>query len=51
MGALERGARLPQLDTVLKLAFALSVPPGELIEGMAWVFGEFALSHPLGDAD
>jgi transcriptional regulator with XRE-family HTH domain len=44
VGALERGARLPQLDTILKLAAGLSISPGDLIEGMAWVSDEFALS-------
>ncbi len=42
VGELERGARLPQLDTILKLAGALAIPPADLIDGMAWtedVFG------------
>jgi transcriptional regulator with XRE-family HTH domain len=41
VGELERGARMPQLDTILKLAAALSISPCELIEGMAWVSGAF----------
>jgi transcriptional regulator with XRE-family HTH domain len=36
---LERGMRLPRIDTVIKLAGALSVPPGELLKGMAWTAG------------
>ena len=33
---LERGDRLPRIDTLIKLAGALSVPPGDLLKGMAW---------------
>jgi transcriptional regulator with XRE-family HTH domain len=36
IGLLERGERLPRIDTVIKLAGALSVPPSELIEGIGW---------------
>jgi len=34
---LERGLRIPRIDTVIKLAGALEVPPGDLLKGMAWV--------------
>jgi hypothetical protein len=27
---------MPRLDTILKVAGGLSVPPAELLEGMAW---------------
>lgn len=33
---LERGLRLPRLDTIVKLAGALEVPPCDLLTGMAW---------------
>lgn len=33
---LERGVRLARIDTLVKLAGALSVPPGDLLKGMAW---------------
>jgi transcriptional regulator with XRE-family HTH domain len=33
---LERGVRLARIDTVVKLAGALEVPPGDLLKGMAW---------------
>jgi transcriptional regulator with XRE-family HTH domain len=33
---LERGARLPRIDTVVKLAGALAIPPSDLIEGIDW---------------
>jgi transcriptional regulator with XRE-family HTH domain len=36
---LERGVRLPRIDTVVKLAGALSVPPGDLLKGVAWTPG------------
>ena len=36
VGLLERGLRLPRLDTIVKLAGALEVPPCELLTGMAW---------------
>lgn len=34
---LERGQRLPRIDTVIKLAFSLDALPGDLVEGLAWV--------------
>jgi transcriptional regulator with XRE-family HTH domain len=37
---LERGTRIPRIDTVVKLAGALEVEPGELLDGMAWEAGE-----------
>jgi transcriptional regulator with XRE-family HTH domain len=36
---LERGVRLPKIDTLVKLAGALSVPPGDLLKGIAWTQG------------
>lgn len=33
---LERGLRLPRLDTIAKLAGALGIEPCELLEGMSW---------------
>lgn len=36
IGLLERGERLPRIDTAIKLAFAVSVPPEELFEGIEW---------------
>jgi XRE family transcriptional regulator, regulator of sulfur utilization len=40
VGMLERGARLPRIDTLLKLMGALEVSADELLEGMSWVPGE-----------
>ena len=36
IGLLERGTRVPRIDTLVKLAGALSVAPSELIEGIDW---------------
>jgi transcriptional regulator with XRE-family HTH domain len=36
---LERGLRLPQLDTIVKLSGAIEVEPCELFAGMAWRLG------------
>jgi transcriptional regulator with XRE-family HTH domain len=36
---LERGVRLARIDTLVKLAGALSIPPGDLLKGMAWTPG------------
>ena len=36
IGELERGVRVPRIDTLIKLAGALSVPPGDLLKGIAW---------------
>jgi transcriptional regulator with XRE-family HTH domain len=33
---LERGTRIARVDTLVKLAGALAVPPVDLIEGIAW---------------
>ena len=33
---LERGLRTARIDTLVKLAGALSVSPAELLEGIAW---------------
>lgn len=37
---LERGLRIPRIDTVIKLAGALEVEPGDLLDGLAWVPAE-----------
>ncbi|MGC1165337.1 MAG: helix-turn-helix transcriptional regulator [Solirubrobacterales bacterium] len=37
IGLLERGGRVARIDTLLKLAGALELPPGDLLDGMAWV--------------
>ena len=37
VGLLERGARTPRIDTLIKLATALEVEPGELLAGIDWM--------------
>jgi transcriptional regulator with XRE-family HTH domain len=39
IGLLERGGRVPRIDTFLKLTGSLEVPTGELLEGMRWTPG------------
>lgn len=36
VGLLERGARIPRIDTLIKLASALSVRPKALLKGIEW---------------
>lgn len=50
IGMLERGVRLPRIDTVLKLAGALAISPCDLLARMEWRPGEprpgeFQASH------
>jgi transcriptional regulator with XRE-family HTH domain len=40
IGLLERGGRIPRIDTLAKLAGALGVKPADLFEGIAWTPGE-----------
>jgi len=40
VSSLERGKRLPRVDTAAKLAGAVKAAPGELFEGIAWEPGE-----------
>jgi transcriptional regulator with XRE-family HTH domain len=40
IGLLERGARVPRIDTLIKLAAALNVPPDDLLGGIGWEPGK-----------
>jgi len=50
IGMVENGVRLPRVDTLLKLAFSLAVPVGELVAGIEWIVpatagpGSFAIA-------
>jgi transcriptional regulator with XRE-family HTH domain len=37
IGRLEAGERACRIDTLIRLAGAMAVPPGELLDGIAWV--------------
>ncbi|MGD9735211.1 MAG: helix-turn-helix domain-containing protein [Solirubrobacterales bacterium] len=37
VGLIERGQRMPRYDTLLKLAGAIGVEPGEFFQGARWV--------------
>ena len=39
VGQLERGERVARVDTLVKLAGSLALPPGELLDGMGWTPG------------
>ena len=51
IGLLERGGRLPRIDTLAKLAGALGVEPGALFEGIAWTPGDFRRGQFKPDQD
>ena len=40
IGQLERGERIPRIDTLIKLAGALGVSPADLLDGLSWEPGE-----------
>lgn len=40
IGMLERGARMPRIDTLIKLAVALDIDPADLLKGIDWKPGE-----------
>jgi transcriptional regulator with XRE-family HTH domain len=37
IGKLEKGERVPRIDTLVRLADSMVVPPGELLDGIYWV--------------
>lgn len=45
VGLLERGERIPKIDTAAKLAGALGVTPAELLDGIEWRPGEIRPGH------
>ena len=51
IGLLERGGRLPRIDTLAKLAGALEVEPAALFEGIVWTSGDFRRGQFKPDED
>jgi transcriptional regulator with XRE-family HTH domain len=37
IGFLENGKRMARIDTLVKLAYSVEVPPGDLVRGLVWV--------------
>ena len=40
IGMLENGVRVARIDTLVQLAGAMSIPPGDLLEGIFWTPGD-----------
>jgi transcriptional regulator with XRE-family HTH domain len=40
IGLLEHGRRIARVDTLIKLAGAMAIPPSELLEGIYWAPGD-----------
>lgn len=40
IGMLEHGQRVARIDTLIRLAGAMGIPPGELLEGIHWSVGD-----------
>jgi transcriptional regulator with XRE-family HTH domain len=57
VGQIERGERVARVDTLVKLAGSLGIPPGELLDGMDWDPGGTRLGRfefiraPEGDGE
>lgn len=49
IGLLERGGRVPKIDTLAKLAGALGVPAAALLDGIVWEPGDFRRGRFLKD--
>lgn len=48
VGQIERGERVCRVDTLIKLAGSLDVPPGDLLTGMGWEPGGTRLGQFMG---
>jgi transcriptional regulator with XRE-family HTH domain len=51
IGLLERGARTPRIDTLIKLSSGLGIAPQALLEGIDWNMGEVTPGRFLLGAD
>ena len=45
IGLLERGERMPRIDTAIKLAGAVSASPADLFDGIEWTPGEVTVGR------
>lgn len=45
IGLLERGGRIPRIDTLVKIAGSLGVSPCQLLEGIVWQPGNIAYGN------
>jgi transcriptional regulator with XRE-family HTH domain len=50
IGLLEKGARVPRIDTLIKLAAALRVEAADLLDGIEWTPGATEPGRFLSDA-
>lgn len=48
IGLIERGERVCRVDTLVKLAGSLDIPPGDLLDGIDWDPGSTRLGHFTG---
>ncbi len=48
---IERGTRIPRIDTAAKLAAVLGVDPGDLFDGIDWEPGDFQRGRFKPDQD
>jgi transcriptional regulator with XRE-family HTH domain len=51
VGQLERGRHLARIDSIVKLAGALSIPPGDLLAGMRWRPAELQIGSFKADTE
>lgn len=54
VGLLERGVRVPRIDTLVKLSSGLGIEPDQLLEGMTWTPGDMGFTpgqFTLGETD
>lgn len=48
IGLIERGERMCRVDTLVKLAGSLDIPPSDLLDGIGWDPGSTRLGHFTG---
>ena len=48
---IERGTRIPRIDTAAKLAAVVGVDPGDLFDGIVWQPGDIVIGQFKPDLD